>query len=171
MPEDKHAEVLNKNKHVARSLIEHWNRKGESHIPAGHGHSALVTRIPEPVGSPEAAKRGTHKAGPAQPVLPREAFPDQKFQEEIVLAENDLVFIGWSVTGTNTGPLYGKPPTGKQVTVYGADAFRMADGKIVEHWPYHAKARLSALAKLGLLDNATQDSLCKQGFLTHVCPH
>jgi predicted ester cyclase len=163
--------VLTKNKNVARSLLAAWNRKGETHIPDGFAAPNLVTRFPQPnaaVKSDTAVKsEATKKAATA---LPREAFPDQQFQEEIVLAENDLVFIAWSVTGTNTGPLYGRPATGKQVTVYGADVIRLTDGKIVEHWNYHAKARLVALAKLGLLDKPMQATLRDNGLLSSVSP-
>lgn len=170
--------VLLKNKNIARSLLAAWNRKGETHIPEGIAAPNLVTRFPQPnaVTKADAAKADAVKANAAKAdvvkaaALPRDAFPDQQFQEEIVLAENDLVFLAWSVTGTNTGPLYGRAPTGKQVTVYGADVLRLTDGKIVEHWNYHSKARLTALAKLGLLDKPMQTTLRDSGLLSSVAP-
>jgi predicted ester cyclase len=165
--------VLLKNKNIARSLLAAWNRKGETHIPEGIAAPNLITRFPQPnaVTKADAVKANAAKADVVKAAaLPRDAFPDQQFQEEIVLAENDLVFLAWSVTGTNTGPLYGRAPTGKQVTVYGADVLRLTDGKIVEHWNYHSKARLTALAKLGLLDKPMQTTLRDNGLLSSVSP-
>jgi len=40
----------------------------------------------------------------------------------------------WSNSGTNTGPLFGNPPTGKQFVVTGFDLFRISNGKIMEMW-------------------------------------
>jgi len=59
------------------------------------------------------------------------AFPDLSF--EIVsagAAGPDLVAAQWIMRGTNTGSMMGLPPTGKSVTVSGADFIRVAGGKI-----------------------------------------
>lgn len=37
-------------------------------------------------------------------------------------------------SGTHLGIFLGIPPTGKRVTVTGIEIFRLAGGKIVEHW-------------------------------------
>ena len=50
--------------------------------------------------------------------------------------------------GTHQGEFWGQPPTGKRIEFEVIDIFRVADGKIVEHW-----AQLDALSlarKLGL---------------------
>ncbi len=59
------------------------------------------------------------------------AFPDLSF--EIVSmgeAGPGLVAAQWLMRGTNSGSMMGLPPTGKLVTVSGADFIRVANGKI-----------------------------------------
>ena len=36
--------------------------------------------------------------------------------------------------GTNTGPMFGRPPTGQPVELAAIVIFRIADGKIAERW-------------------------------------
>ncbi len=50
------------------------------------------------------------------------------------IAEDDLVVLRWSLTGTHRGEFIGIPPTGKAVTLRGIDMYRVQDGKIAEHW-------------------------------------
>ena len=51
-----------------------------------------------------------------------------------VVAEGDRVVIRWSGGGTHRGELFGIPPTQKSITANGIHIFRIADGKIAEHW-------------------------------------
>jgi predicted ester cyclase len=44
------------------------------------------------------------------------------------------VLIRWTNSGTNTGSLFGNPPTGKPYIATGFDLFRISDGKIMELW-------------------------------------
>ena len=62
------------------------------------------------------------------------AFPDGKTTSEELIAEGDKVVERFSFTGTNTGSFLGAPPTGKRVAATGISIFRIAGGKIVEHW-------------------------------------
>jgi steroid delta-isomerase-like uncharacterized protein len=64
----------------------------------------------------------------------RGAFPDFHLSVEDVIAEGDKVVARWVTQGTHQGELMGIPPTGKRVTVTGIDEFRIAGGKIAEHW-------------------------------------
>ena len=50
------------------------------------------------------------------------------------IAEDDLVVLRWSLTGTHRGEFLGIPPTGRVVTLRGIDMYRVQDGKIAEHW-------------------------------------
>src|SRR5262249_28114632 len=85
MPDDPNAHKT-RNKEVARKLLAAWNHKRETHLPTELISPTLVTRFAEPV-------NGTTRANAVdiqtQPALPREGLPDQEFQEEILLAEND----------------------------------------------------------------------------------
>jgi steroid delta-isomerase-like uncharacterized protein len=59
------------------------------------------------------------------------AFPDLSFEiASKGVAGDNLVAAQWVMRGTNTGPMMGLPPTGKPVTVSGADFIRVAGGKI-----------------------------------------
>jgi steroid delta-isomerase-like uncharacterized protein len=59
------------------------------------------------------------------------AFPDLSFEiASAGVAGPDLVAAQWIMRGTNTGSMMGLPPSGKSVTVSGADFIRVAGGKI-----------------------------------------
>lgn len=64
----------------------------------------------------------------------RQAFPDLYSKAEDVIVEDDKVVERFSGGGTNLGPFFGNPATGKKGTITGINIFRIADGKIVEHW-------------------------------------
>jgi steroid delta-isomerase-like uncharacterized protein len=62
------------------------------------------------------------------------AVPDIKIVHDDIFAKDDKVLIRWTNSGTNTGPLFGNPPTGKPFIVTGFDLFRISNGKIMELW-------------------------------------
>ena len=50
------------------------------------------------------------------------------------IADGDKVFTRLTMSGTNVGEFMGKPATGKHIEVPVADYFRLANGKVAEHW-------------------------------------
>jgi steroid delta-isomerase-like uncharacterized protein len=62
------------------------------------------------------------------------AVADRKLEHHDILAKGDKVMIRWTNSGTNTGPFFGNPPTGKRYVVTGFDLFRISNGKIKELW-------------------------------------
>lgn len=62
------------------------------------------------------------------------AFPDLHVTVEDLISDEDKVVCRWTARGTNTGALLGLTPSGEHITVEGIDIFRMAHGKVVEHW-------------------------------------
>ncbi|MBI3732347.1 MAG: ester cyclase, partial [Chloroflexi bacterium] len=62
------------------------------------------------------------------------AFPDMHYTIEDMVAEEDKVVMRFTRRGTHLGALFGMPPSGRAVEWRGMDFFRLADGKIVEHW-------------------------------------
>ena len=54
--------------------------------------------------------------------------------EVVYQAETDdgWVVSQWVITGTHTGPWFGVPPTGRDVSISGIDLARVVDGRIVE---------------------------------------
>ncbi len=65
------------------------------------------------------------------------AFPNGQVTTEDLIAEGDQVVERFSFRGTNTGSLMHPPATGKRVTFAGVSVFRIANGRIVEHWGTH----------------------------------
>ena len=65
----------------------------------------------------------------------RAAFPDLRWDVDILLAEGDLVAGRWTARGTNTGSSWGGvEPTGKTAEFSGVNIFRFENGKVVEIW-------------------------------------
>ena len=61
-------------------------------------------------------------------------LPDLKVTIQASLAEADKAAASFLYEGTQQGPLYGVPPTGKRLGFTSCDIFRVTDGKIAEHW-------------------------------------
>ncbi len=62
------------------------------------------------------------------------AFPHYELVAEDMVAEGDRVTVRGLLRAVNSGSFMGMPPTGKQVEVPVWLIYRIADGKIVEHW-------------------------------------
>ncbi len=77
------------------------------------------------------------------------AFPDSQVTTDDLIAEGDKVVERFTFRGTNKGSFMGTPPTGKQVTSTGMSVFRIANGKIVEHWGENDA--LGVMQQLGLV--------------------
>ncbi len=92
---------------ISPAFIDHTNPPGMQEGIAGH--KAIVT-------------------------LFRGAFPDLNWGIDEMIAEGDRVVARTTMTGTHLGELFGIPPTGKQVSMYGVHILRIAGGKIAEHW-------------------------------------
>jgi steroid delta-isomerase-like uncharacterized protein len=61
-------------------------------------------------------------------------IPDLKVAIEVLVATKDHVAASFVYTGTQQGILFGVPPTGKSLRFTSCDIFRVAGGKIAEHW-------------------------------------
>jgi len=67
--------------------------------------------------------------------MAKAAFPDLLVTTEEILAEGDKVVERWTQTMTHTGaPFMNIPPSNKPITFTGISIYRVANGKIVEHW-------------------------------------
>jgi steroid delta-isomerase-like uncharacterized protein len=62
------------------------------------------------------------------------AHPDLRFTIDDLVAEGDRVTIRWTLRGTNTGPMLGRPPSGQPVELAAIVIFRIADARIAERW-------------------------------------
>jgi len=67
---------------------------------------------------------------------------------ELVLVEGDRVAYLGQIAGKQEGELFGFPPTGRRMRVWGVNFFRMEDDKIIERWGQFDV--LSMMQQLGL---------------------
>ena len=133
--------VQEKNKAIARRVFDEIFNQGkfqvadEIYAPHFVNHGAQTS-----VGLKEdqAAARGW-----------KEAFPDLKMTVVVTVAEDDLVTVVWTATGTNTGQGNGLPATGKKVEGRGITVWRIVNGKIQEEWSEFDTMRL--MQQLGLM--------------------
>jgi predicted ester cyclase len=80
------------------------------------------------------------------------AFADVHVTIEDLFGEGDKVVGRLLVSGTNSGPFAGRPPTGKKVQFLSIRIYRIADGKIVESWAM--QDRLGLMEQLGFVQSA-----------------
>jgi predicted ester cyclase len=80
------------------------------------------------------------------------ATPDGYHIVEDMIAEGDKVMSRISAYGTQTGELFGIPPTGKQIRTTGIAVHRIANSKIVEHW--NEIDNLGTMQQLGVVPPA-----------------
>jgi steroid delta-isomerase-like uncharacterized protein len=107
----------------------------EDVIPAGDGPGLSALLAPDfldhdPLpGQPAGAAAGEYVVATMHT-----AQPDMRFTIEDLVAEGDRVTIRWTMHGTNTGPLLGRPPTGRPIELAAIVIFRIAGGRIAERW-------------------------------------
>ena len=70
------------------------------------------------------------------------ALSDIDFEVDDLIAEDDRVAARLTASATQTGEFQGLPPSGRRYTIGEIHMFRIADGKIVEHWHQYDKAGL-----------------------------
>jgi steroid delta-isomerase-like uncharacterized protein len=66
--------------------------------------------------------------------LLRAGFSDFAFAVEDLVSDRDRVAVRVTVSGTHDGDFMGRPPTGRRLGVASVGIFRVADGRLAEHW-------------------------------------
>jgi steroid delta-isomerase-like uncharacterized protein len=133
--------VQERNKEVARSFFEevlgqgHLDKYAESHAKdfVAHGENHEYTLEEDMAAAKEE----------------RKALPDMKVKVNQILAEQDMVAVYWTSSGTNTQAGMGFPATGKKIKIDGMTIFRFKAGKICEEWSVWDM--LSVMRQAGLL--------------------
>ena len=77
----------------------------------------------------------------------RAAFPDLSLNIRQVLADDELVAVHATASGTHTGTFQGVPPTGRHWSAGYTAILRIADGRIADFW--ETWDLLSILEQLG----------------------
>jgi predicted ester cyclase len=77
------------------------------------------------------------------------AFPDQVWTWDRLIAEGDWVSAAYTFKGTFTGPLREYSPNGKEIMFTGVSVYHILDGKITEIWEYYDK--LGLYQQMGLI--------------------
>ena len=79
-----------------------------------------------------------------------EPFPDYAGSGETVLAEDDVVAVRYTASGTHSGEYRDVPPTGHEVEWTGMAMYRIEDDRIAEIWI--EEDRLGLLEQLELAE-------------------
>jgi predicted ester cyclase len=118
---------LDDNKAIARSWFDVMNHHDLSVIDRAYADD-YVYRGPDGM---EVSGRDQARRIAAMLI---EAVPDRVATVVSQVAEGDLVATRWEAEGTNTGPLFGKPPTNGPFRAEGLVISRIEGGVIVEDY-------------------------------------
>jgi steroid delta-isomerase-like uncharacterized protein len=121
--------MTSENKAVVRRLYEEvWNKRRVELVDElmSPSHAMHNNHVPDSCIGPEAYKREVARF--------MTGFPDLHFSVEDMLAENDKVAVGWTISGTHKGEFRGISPTGRKVSVEGITINHIADGKIMDSY-------------------------------------
>jgi predicted ester cyclase len=132
------------NKRLVRRALEELYSKGDLDLAEELIDPAFVDHEPahgeQPTG-PESVKQTVRHL--------HRMFGDLRFEIEDEIAEGDKVVQLVTMRGRHRGPLMGREPTGREFAVRHTYIWRIADGKLVEHWG--SRDDLGLLGQLGLL--------------------
>ena len=76
------------------------------------------------------------------------AFSDIRYEAHDIVSDGDKVALRVTMHGRHTGSLMGQPPTGRSFSADHIHLFRVADGRIAEHWAQ--RDDLGMMRQLGL---------------------
>ena len=126
---------LQENKEIVRRVLEEFWHKGDERVLdelfatdyVNHDLSNPEVRGLEEYKQWARGARAMWSAG----------IPNWRVTIEDLVAEGDRVAKRWVLRGTNTGELFGVPPTGKPVEMRAMTLYRISDGKVREiYWNF-----------------------------------
>ena len=130
-----------------KAVVRRWTEEG-----FGRGDLGLADELiaPDFVNHTPAPGQPPGREGVKQAVaMLRAAFPDLQVTIEDLIGEGDTVVSRDTIRATHRGVFAGIPPTGRSVTVGRIAIFRLADGRLVEHW--NQVDMLGLLQQLGVI--------------------
>jgi predicted ester cyclase len=133
------------NKRLVRRALEEIYANGDLELADELIHPDFVDHEPahpdQPTG-PESVRQTVRQL--------HGAFGGLRFEVEDEIAEGDKVVQLVVMSGRHTGSLMGREPTGREFAVRHVYIWRIAGGRIVEHWG--SRDDLGLLGQLGLLE-------------------
>jgi predicted ester cyclase len=115
-----------KNKNIIRSYIDEiFNKHNLTLIERYFGGNSIE-------GSPQAGKGGVGSKQFINEFF--KAFPDWYVTIEHIVAENDLVVVFLTGSGTHKGEFQGISPTNKLVNIRSAELYKIENERITGHW-------------------------------------
>jgi predicted ester cyclase len=134
---------LENNKRLVRRALEEIYAKGDLELAEELFHPGFADHEPGhadlPTGPESVAQTVRHL---------RSMFGELRFEVEDEIAEGDRVVQLVTMSGRHTGPLMGHEPTGRAFAVRHVYIWRIADGRIADHWG--SRDDLGMLGQLGL---------------------
>jgi steroid delta-isomerase-like uncharacterized protein len=92
----------------------------------------------------------------------REFSPDLKSEIKMMTADDDVLMVYGTMTGTNTGPWMGMPATGKKYAYDFVDIVKFDNSmKMKEHWGVYDQMKM--MKDLGLMGGPPQDAKDTKG--------
>lgn len=116
------------NKRAAQRIFDVWNGDDEDAIDEVMAEDVILHGHPEQV---RGRVRG-REAYKENLRMIRAGFPDQFFEANQVVAEDDIVMAYCTWGGTHEGELFGIEPTGNSVEVADFVSYRFDNGNLVE---------------------------------------
>jgi steroid delta-isomerase-like uncharacterized protein len=142
MNDGQNARLRSKNEvAVLRYIEEVWNRHDLE----------VIDELVSPGYVNHAASTDEYRHGGARRIWEwiLSVFPDHRFDVEDVAADGETVAVRGTMTGTHEGELLGLAPTGKRVATRQSHWFRVAEGKLTEHWA--VRDDLGMMRQLGIM--------------------
>ena len=134
--------TLEENKGVVRRFIEEIQNEGRTELIEEIFAPDFVDHNPLPSFPPD--RDGTKRMF----LYVRKSFPDFHMEINNMIAEENMVATRKTLHATHQGEYMGMAPTGKHLQMEVIDIFRIANGRLAEHWT--VIDRLGMMEQLGV---------------------
>jgi predicted ester cyclase len=116
-----------------KELVRRWMAeidKADPAIVAQYIADDYLDHNPPPYPGLPAGREGVRRAFE----IALTVWSDYRHEIHRQIGEGDLVVTHITGHGRHTGEMFGIPATGKEVQMSGISIYRVADGKLAEHW-------------------------------------
>ncbi|MDX6326307.1 MAG: hypothetical protein QOK15_2661 [Nocardioidaceae bacterium] len=124
---------VDENKRVVAEFVERCQNQHDLAFADEVFHPAFVNHY-RPEGRPIDSSAGPARGFQAFFGALLAGVPDATVTIDEQIGEGNVVATRKTFRGTHLGELWGLPATGRHVELEFIDMFRIADGKLIEHW-------------------------------------